>query len=78
MPSKIGFDYDAELIEMGVDPAIQARKANTLVTTGETGDQFVFWSQRRSKTESEICGGETFIDDFLRSHNAYIGWDLYA
>ncbi len=71
-----GINYDEEMLEMGQDPS-QTRRPGAIVATNEEGEQFIFWSQLCSKAESEICGRETFIDEFLSAHNAYIGWDLF-
>ena len=72
-----GESYDEEMLEMGIDLANQTRKDGTLIVSNEEGEQFIFWSRVRSKTENEICPGEKFIDEFLRIHKAYIGWNLF-
>lgn len=70
-----GINYDDDMLEAGMDPHQDLKEA-TVVSANED-EKFIFWSSVRSKSDSEICGGETFIDEFLRSHNAYIGWDLF-
>ena len=72
-----GVDYDEEMAEAGIDLA-ESRKAGTVVTNNEDGDQCLFWSLLRTKTQDEISGGEKFIDEFLRDESAYIGWDLFS
>ncbi|NER83580.1 MAG: hypothetical protein F6K42_29320 [Leptolyngbya sp. SIO1D8] len=72
-----GESYDEEMAEMGMDPGEHTRRDGTIVATNNVDDQFIFWSQSRSKTEMEICAGEKIIDEFLRIHNVYIGWDLF-
>ena len=72
-----GPDYDAEMIEMGHDPS-RNRKDGTVMATNTAAQQFLFWSQVRSQSEAEICGGEKFIDEFLRSQGAYLGWELFS
>lgn len=70
-----GQSYDEEVAEMGMDLA-ELRKDGTVVTNDDEGNQFLFWSRNCTKTEDEISGGEKFIDEFLRSQRAYVGWDL--
>ena len=72
-----GISYEEEMMEMGRDLE-DTRKEGTVVVTNEDEEQFIFWSRIRSQTEDEICGGEKFIDQFLRTHKAYIGWDLFS
>lgn len=72
-----GPNYDEEMIAMGHDPA-RSRKEGTVIATNQAGQQFLFWSQIRSPSENQICAGETFIDEFLRSQGAYLGWELVA
>ena len=71
-----GESYEEEMAEMGVSIE-DTRKEGTVVTTDEDEQQFIFWSQMRSLTEHEICGGEAFIDEFLQLYRAYIGWSLF-
>lgn len=70
-----GHTYDDEMIEMGHDPNL-GRKPGSIVATSQEGDRFIFWSQSRSKSFEEIRGGTKFIDEFLCSQAAYIGWQL--
>ncbi|NEQ47224.1 MAG: hypothetical protein F6K00_28265 [Leptolyngbya sp. SIOISBB] len=72
-----GVDYDEEMAEAGIDPAAQ-RKAGTVIAYNDDGYQCLFWSLLRTQIEDEIVGGEDFIDQFLKSENAYIGWDLFT
>ena len=72
-----GVSYEEEMMEMGIDLAEQTGKEGTVVATNEQDQQFMFWSRIRTQTENEICTGEKFIDEFLRSHKAYLGWDLF-
>lgn len=74
---QFGESYEEEMLEMGIDPTDQTQRAGTVVAKDEDGNQFIFWSTLRVKSEAEICGGETFIDEFLRSQNAYIGWGCF-
>lgn len=45
-------------------------------TDEEEEESYIFWSRTRTATKKEIMGGEDFIDAFLRSEKAYIGWEL--
>ncbi len=71
-----GENYEEEMAEMGIE-INHTRKNRTVVANDKQGNQFVFWSQIRLKSENEICDGEKFIDGFLRIHEAYIGWNLF-
>ena len=73
-----GESYEEEMAEMGVELPDPVRKDGTIVANDDMGNQFIFWSQERTKSEVEICAGEKFIDEFLRAQNAYIGWDLFS
>jgi hypothetical protein len=51
------------------------RREGTIVASRKAC-QFVFWSRDRKKTGNEIIDENRFIDEFLRSKDAYIGYEL--
>jgi len=65
-----GPDYSAEMEEMGAE---YNSPWDIEESDGET--QWGFSSKLRKVSEQDIKKGEAFIDEFLKSQNAYLGWE---